>query len=80
MDHDGGTFFFGDLTQYTRGFLQAIIAVSDAPMLNVEQQPPPDGKEYLHSMMYWTVVGNHALMIQSRSLTGKHLEEYTTWL
>jgi hypothetical protein len=52
----------------------------DISVLPVEQQPPPKGKEYVHSMMYWMVIGNHALMIQSRSLTSKHLEEYLTWL
>jgi hypothetical protein len=79
--HDGGNFFFGDLTQYTRGFLQALLAeMADVPMLTVEQEPPPEGKEYVHSMMYWLAVGNHMLMAQSRSLTGKQLEEYLTWL
>lgn len=79
--HDDGSFFFGDLTQYTRGFLQALLAeVEDVPMLTVEQEPPPEGKEYVHSMMYWMAIGNHLLMAQSRSLTGKQLEEYLTWL
>ncbi len=31
-------------------------------------------------MMYWMVIGNHVMTIQSRSLTTKHLEQYLTWL
>lgn len=79
--HDDGISFFGDLTVYTQGFMQALLRNEpDAPMLPVEQQPPPEGREYIHSMMYWMAVGNHILVIQSRSLTSKHLEQYLTWL
>ncbi len=49
-------------------------------MLDVEQSPPPSGKEYIHSMMYWMAIGDHVLMVQSRSLSAKHLEEYLTWV
>lgn len=79
--HDDGISFFGDLTVYTRGFMQALLRNEpDVAMLPVEQQPPPEGREYIHSMMYWMVIGNHVLTIQSRSLTTKHLEQYLTWL
>lgn len=81
LRQDGGDYFFGDLTQYTRGYMQTLIEQKDnMPVLPVEQQPAPQGKEYVHSMMYWLAVGNHCLIIQSRSLTTKHLEEYLTWL
>lgn len=81
LNHDGRSFYFGDLTLYTKGFMQALLEeAADAPMLAVEQQPPPQGKEYVHSMMYWLVVNNHMFMIQSRSLGAKQLEEYLTWL
>lgn len=79
--HDDGISFFGDLTVYTRGFMQALLHnEQDVAMLPVEQQPPPAGREYIHSMMYWMAVGSHVLTIQSRSLTTKHLEQYLTWL
>lgn len=78
---NGDGFFFGDLTQYTKGFMQSLLSnMEDVAMLEVEQQPPPEGKEYIHSMMYWMVIGNHVFIIQSRSLNAKHLEEYLTWL
>lgn len=79
--HDDGVSFFGDLTVYTRGFMQALLHnEQDVAMLPVEQQPPPAGREYIHSMMYWMAIGNHVVTIQSRSLTTKHLEQYLTWL
>lgn len=79
--HDDGISFFGDLTVYTHGFMQALLrSEQDAAMLPVEQQPPPVGREYIHSMMFWMVIGNHVLTIQSRSLTTKQLEQYLTWL
>jgi hypothetical protein len=81
LKNDGGTYYFGDLTHYTKGYLQTLLAeAADTPSLAVEQQPPPKGKEYVHSMMYWMVIKNHLLMIQSRSLAAKQLEEYLTWL
>jgi hypothetical protein len=61
--------------------MQTLLAqAADAPMVAVEQQPPPKGEEYVHSMMYWLAVKNHLLMIQSRSLGSKQLEEYLSWL
>lgn len=79
--HDDGASFFGDLTVYTKGFMQSLLREeTSVPMLAVEQQPPPKGREYIHSMMYWMAIGNHVMVIQSTSLTTKHLEEYLTWL
>jgi hypothetical protein len=81
LHHDHREYFFGDLTHYTKGYHQALLAqASDAPMVQVEQLPPPRGKEYIHSMMYWMAIESHLFMIQSRSLGSKQLEEYLTWL
>lgn len=79
--HDNSEAFFGDLTQYTSGHMQALLdQEKDAATLNVEQKKAPKGKEYIHSIMYWLVKGNHLFAIQSVSLQAKHLEEYLTWL
>ena len=81
LHQDSDDYYFGDLTHYTKGFLQTLLAeAQDTPSLTVEQQPPPKGKEYVHSMMYWLAIKNHVVMIQSRSLSSKQLEEYLTWL
>lgn len=78
---DGNGHFFGDLSHYTRGHMQALLERADGvPFLNVSQMPAPEGREYLHSVMYWLTRGNHVLVLQSRSIGTKQLEEYLTWL
>lgn len=78
---DGAGHFFGDLTHFTRGHMQALLErADDTPSLNVSQMPAPEGREYLHSVMYWLARGNHVLVLQSRSVGTKQLEEYLTWL
>ena len=78
---DGNGHFFGDLTHYTKGHMQALLEEADeAPFLNVAQMPAPEGREYLHSVMYWLARGNHVMVLQSRSIGTKQLEEYLTWL
>ena len=66
---DGNGHFFGDLSHYTRGHMQALLEQADrVPFLNVLQMPAPEGREYLHSVMYWLARGNHVLVLQSRSI------------
>lgn len=78
---DGDGHFFADLSHYTRGHMQALLERADrVPMLNVAQMPAPEGREYLHSVMYWLAIGNHVLVLQSRSVGTKQLEEYLNWL
>lgn len=79
--HFGSNFVFGDLTRFSRGHMQALLAnMVDRPSVDVEQLPAPAGKEYLQSLMYWMALKNHVLIVQSASLNGKDLEEYLTWL
>lgn len=78
--HDSGDCYFGDLTLYSRGHMQALLREEeDSPVLDVEQQPAPEGQEYVHSIMYWMIKSNHAFIIQSQSLQTKNLEAYLTW-
>jgi hypothetical protein len=50
--HDGGSYYFGDLTHYTKGYLQTLLAeAADTPSLLVEQHPPPKGEVVL---LCWT--------------------------
>lgn len=79
--HDNNPTIFGDITAFTSGHLQALLdQVEDDPVLKVEQMRAPEGKEYVHSIMYWMIINNHVFLAQSRSLNGKNLEEYLTWL
>lgn len=75
--HDGGDCYFGDLTHFTKGHLHTLLVEkANVPMLSVEQMAPPQGKEHVHSLMYWLAIGNHVLLIQSRSIGTKQLEQY----
>jgi hypothetical protein len=79
--HDNGNYFFGDLTLYSAGKMQALIESGiDAPSLDVEQEPAPDGKEYVNSLMYWFVAGDHVLILPTRALGSGILERYLSWL
>jgi hypothetical protein len=80
--HDSGTAVFGDLTHFTRGHLQALFdaGLIDEPVVNVEQLPAPEHMEYVHSIMFWLVIGGHVFLIQSQSLRTDALEQYLTWL
>lgn len=81
LNQAGSNYYFGDLTMYSRGYMQLLLSnLADSPVLNVKQEPPPAGMEYVHSIMYWMAVGNHVMLIQSSSLAAKQLEQYLTWL
>lgn len=81
LTHLAGNHVFGDLTRFSRGHMQALLAnMGDRPTVDVEQLPAPVGKEYLQALMYWMVFKNHVLLIQSASLGGSDLEQYFTWL
>jgi hypothetical protein len=79
--HDDGKSCFGDLTEFTKGELQALIQQqAGAPSVKVIQKQAPAGQEYVHAIMYWMAIGDHVLVLQHRSLTTKKLEEYFGWL
>ncbi len=74
-------FAFGDLTQFEQGALQALIETGQTgASIDVAQNQAPKNYEFVQSLMYWFIQGNHVLMIQSQSLQGRHLEEYLEWL
>ena len=74
-------FAFGDLTQFEQGALQALIETGKTgPSIDVAQNKAPTNYEFVQSLMYWFIQGNHVLMIQSQALQGRHLEEYLEWL
>ncbi len=78
--HDGESCFFGDLTLFQEKFMQPLIEKREnAAILNLEQKQAPTGLEYVHSIMYWMVIKNHVLVMQTSSVSTKQLEEYFTW-
>jgi hypothetical protein len=76
---------FGLLVTYTPG-TDSLIFIADDQAMDVvmEKVSAPatvDGKqrEFLESLMYFGVVGNHMVLIQSQALKSKQLESYLRW-
>lgn len=80
--NEGEDYAFGDIVHFTPGHLQALIAAENeqVPAAKVEQMPAPSKREYIHSLMYWMVRGDHVFLIQSQSLKAETVENYFTWL
>lgn len=76
---------FGNLVYFERG-TNKILLSTDAKVaeLDVAQIAPPalNGKpsEFLDSIMYFGVRGNHLVLLQSNALNSKHLEVHLNWL
>jgi hypothetical protein len=77
---------FGNLMLYADKQNRAIIAIDEAAdELNVEQIAPPiseDGRrrEFLDSILYYGIRGNHVVLLQSMSLRARELELHLNWL
>lgn len=83
--HESG-FTFGTLMTYTPGKDNLFIIDDDqAPDVLLEQltaEVTKEGKrrEFLESLIYFCVKGNHIALIQSQHLKSDHLCRYMTWL
>ncbi|HHL31066.1 MAG TPA: hypothetical protein ENJ41_00680 [Oceanospirillales bacterium] len=81
-----GGMLFGNLVLYTAGVHQNMIAFKeDEEELNFEDIPPPqkkDGRhrEFLDSVLYFGVLGNHVVVAQSSALRSRELENHWMWL
>jgi len=72
---------FGDITMFSSGRMQAIIdAETDSPTANVEHLVAPGKKEFMSSIMYWMVRGNHIFILQIMAIRSDTVEDYLTWL
>lgn len=72
---------FGDLVHFTRGHMQALFqAVGRAiPQAPIKQMKAQDG-EFIHSLLYWYIRGNHVFVLQARTVRTADLEDYLSWL
>lgn len=77
--------FFGSLVRYEAGSNKHIVTLDDnATTLSLAQIAPPaskDGKrsEFLDSILYFGVFGNHVVILQSASLRTRELEKHLNW-
>jgi hypothetical protein len=79
---DSGEYVFGDITQITQDEMQGLLDNSkdDAAFADIEQYEKPDDKDFIRSLMYWMVKGDHCFIIQSHSLRADSAEEYFNWV
>jgi hypothetical protein len=77
---------FGNMFSYSDGTNQLmLIADPNAESFPIEQIAPPadkDGKrrEFLESILYFGIYGNHVILLQSTGLRGKQFEQHINWL
>ena len=76
---------FGNLLVYSPDRNQALLTVSpDALEVDVKQMAPPEiggqRTEFLQSILYFAVRGNHVVVLQSAALRARALEAYLNWL
>lgn len=77
--------FFGNLFLYSKGANHSLITLDDdADEYNVELIAPPEkgGKtrEFIDSILYFGVMDNHVLLLQSSSLRSRDFEAYLNWI
>lgn len=76
---------FGSLMVYAEGTNRPLVTIeTDKPELDIEQIAPPskDGKhrEFLDSILYFGIKGNHVLLVQSAALNARQMESHLFWL
>ena len=77
---------FGNMVLYAPDQSRNIIAIDGAAdELDIEQIAPftgADGKkrQFLESLLYYGIYGNHVVLLQSMSLKARDLEHYFNWL
>lgn len=76
----------GEMFDYTPGNNQPICLIDEtAEALSIKQLPPSKDKndarkEFVESFLYFGVLGNHVVMLQSSSLRASQFENYINWL
>lgn len=69
-----------EFISYTQGAnLGAINFALNVAHYAVDELPPPQGKEYLEGSVYFGVLDNHVVAVQSAALKTKDLEKHLNW-
>lgn len=77
--------FFGSLIKFESGANKHTVKIDDdAESCDVEQLAPPDSKdgkrrEFLDSILYFSIFKNHLVVLQSAGLRTKELERHLNW-
>lgn len=83
---DNKAMIFGQLVVYENGRNREALTVAEKadelPTIQVSLPNSSDGhpQEFLESSLYFGVNGNHIILVQSTSLTGREMENHLRWL
>jgi hypothetical protein len=78
---DGRNYLFADLIAYTEGRAQAMLEEEEnSAEAAIETFAAPARRQFVSSMMFWLVTGNHVIVLQQGGLRSAELELYLTWL
>lgn len=76
----------GQMMLYEHGKHQSIIVLDDDkdeyPVESIDIKPTEEGKrrEFLESVLYFGILENHVVVVQSKSLRARQLETHLNWL
>jgi hypothetical protein len=77
---------FGNVVLYAPDQNKQVLAIDEnADELDIQQISPPPGRDgtknqFLESILYYGVRGNHVLVLQSMAMRARDLEGYLNWL
>lgn len=73
---------FGVLVLYSHALHHMVVTTTDEEKdeLDVSKLPPPEGKRFMESPLYFAVRDNHVVVIQSKSLRAEAFESHLNWL
>lgn len=81
-----GSLLFGQFLSFKPGMRQPLITLENGTtafnLETIAAEETDDGKkrEFLESIGYFGVVGNHVLLVQTKALTSREFEIYLQWL
>jgi hypothetical protein len=80
LNGTGGKFLGCEMFSYNKGADQGAINFSDdAEQLDVDSVTPEQGKEFLEGTVYFGVLDDHVIVMQSSALRCSELERHLNW-
>lgn len=80
IGNQGGEIFGCEFLSYVQGADQSTLSVSEEEdEVSIGSLPAQNGQEYLEGNLYFGVLGNHVVVMQSSALRVKQLEDHLNW-
>ncbi len=83
VNRDG--FLFGQFICFEPGMQQALVTLDaskhafDLNLISAQQTEDGKQQEFLESIGYFGILGNHVLLVQTKVLSSREFEEYLVW-